>query len=122
FGTGIDDALLRPPLPRARHEDRARAVARADEPVLGVRRTVHEVPAFQVSLLALDQEQALAGKHEEVLLVRLAVVPASRLSRLQHSDREAEVRKGHFVTLEYARSAERLVRHPRGFRNVDDKP
>ena len=72
LGARIDDArLLRPPLPRARHEDHAGAVSRADEYVLGVRRAVDEVPRPERSLLALDQEQALAGEDEEVLLIRL---------------------------------------------------
>jgi hypothetical protein len=40
---------------------------------------VDEVPLLERSLLALDQEHALAGENQEVLLVRFAVVPATRL-------------------------------------------
>jgi hypothetical protein len=63
----------------------------ADEGVLGVRRAVHEVPRPERSLLPFDQHQALPGEDEEVLLIRLAVVPPADLPRLEHGQREADV-------------------------------
>ena len=77
----------------AGHEDHARAVARADEDVLGPARAMHEVPRLQPPLLALDEQQALAREHEEVLLVVLAVVHAARLPGLQHGQRVADLRE-----------------------------
>ena len=50
-----------------------------DEGVFGVRWAVDEVPRLERSFLALDQEHALAGENQEVLLVRFAVIPATRL-------------------------------------------
>src|SRR4051812_18160929 len=41
-------------------QDRTRPVAGADEHVLGPRRAVNEVPGLEPSLLAFDQQQALA--------------------------------------------------------------
>ena len=67
---------------RADHDDRARAVAGADEDVLRHRRAVDEIPRLQAPFLALDHEHALAGDDEEVLLRPLAVVHAGRLARL----------------------------------------
>jgi hypothetical protein len=49
-------------------------VAGTDEDVLGTRSAVEEVPGAEVTLLALDEQQAFAGEHEEVLLRLLAVV------------------------------------------------
>ena len=75
---------------------------------------------LQRTLLALDQQQALAGQDEEILLVLLAVVHARRLPRLEDADVEAELREaliafearvGTVVTLEPARLA-----------GVDDEP
>ena len=67
--------------PRADGEDRARALAGADENVLRPRRAVHEVPGSEPPLLSFDEQQALARKHEEVLLFVLAVVHAGGLAR-----------------------------------------
>jgi hypothetical protein len=49
-----------PRFARAGHEDRARAVARADEDVGGPGRAVHEVPRAQAALLAFEDRDALA--------------------------------------------------------------
>ena len=117
-----DPLLVRPAVAGAGHEDQARAVAGADERVLAVGRTVDEVPRLQVALLALDHQQALAGEHEEVLLVGLAVVAAGHLARLDHREREADVREPHVVALEDAGVAALGVRDPRGLRDVDDEP
>ena len=78
--TGYDEH----PSPAARrHEDRARAVAGADEDVArcradsGTKSQASERP----SLLALDDQDALAVEDEEVLLILLAVVHRVRLAR-----------------------------------------
>src|SRR3954467_5808215 len=77
---------------RADHEDPARAVAGADEGMRRFRRTVHEIPRAQAPLLALHDEQAFAAEHEEVLLIRLAVVHRARLPRLENVEPDAELR------------------------------
>ena len=61
-------------------------------------------------------------EHEEVLLAGLRVVHAARLAGLEHGDRVAELRERRGVTLEDARGAEGLVRHPGGLAHVDDEP
>ena len=65
------------------HQDDARTVPGADEDVLGHRRAVEEVPGPQAPFLSFDQQQALPGEDQEVLLRLLAVVEAVRLSRLR---------------------------------------
>ena len=85
---GVDDVVGEA---RADREERARAVARTDEDVLGPRRRVDEVPGLQRPLLAFDDQQALALQDEEVLLLVLAVVVARGLARLEHADVEADV-------------------------------
>src|SRR5436305_15020863 len=52
----------------ADHEDDAGLVAGADEDVLRSGRRVEEITGAEASLLALDQQRALAREHEEVLL------------------------------------------------------
>jgi hypothetical protein len=42
-------------------------------------------------LLAFDEQQALAGEHEEVLLVALGAVHPARLSGLDHLQGESEI-------------------------------
>ena len=54
-------------------------------------RAVDEVPGPQLALLLLDDQQARAREHEEVLLARLGVVHAGRLAGLEHRQREAEL-------------------------------
>src|SRR6266550_5591643 len=93
----VEVPFFGPALARAGHEDHTGPVTRTDEAVLGVRRAVDEVPRLQVPLLAFDDDQALAGEHEEVLLVRLAVVAAARLSRLEDGDRVPELRERRLV-------------------------
>jgi hypothetical protein len=55
-------------------EDHAGSVARTHEHVPRLRRTLHEVPPLERPLLSLDDQQRLAGEHEEVLLLRFPVV------------------------------------------------
>jgi hypothetical protein len=83
---------------------------------------VHEVPRPQPALLALDEQDALAGQHEKVLLVGLAVVQPARVARLQHRERVADLRERRRVALDHAGVAERLVAHPRRVADVDDEP
>src|SRR5687768_12459712 len=75
LGARIDHVA---PRPAPDGEEQARPLTRADEHVLRPRRAVDEVPGPQRPLLALDQEQALPGEDEEVLLLVLAVVHAAR--------------------------------------------
>ena len=86
---GVEN-LLALPAPTG-HDDHARPVPRADEDVLRHRRAVHEVPRLQPALLAVEDEDALPGDDEEVLLIRLAVVHAVRLAGLEHGDAEADL-------------------------------
>lgn len=60
-------------------EDRA-SVTGADDDVLRAGRAVDEVPLPQRPFLTLDDEQCLAGEHDEVLLILLPVVHGHRLA------------------------------------------
>ena len=83
------------------HEDRAGPVAGADEDVLGPGGAVDEVPGPQAPFLTLDEEQALAREHEEVLLDVLAVVHAVRLAGSEDVDVDPELREpGRLLALE----------------------
>src|SRR5919197_597337 len=106
----------------AGHEDHARALARADEDVLGARRAVDEVPRTQAPLLPLDDEQALARQDEEGPLVALALVEPVGLAGVKDVDRIAHLRKLDRVALDDARGAELLARHPRRVAHVDREP
>src|SRR6476646_6082223 len=86
---------------------------------------MEEVPGSEESLLALDEQPALTGQNEEVLLIRLGVVDAA-LAGLQdgHIDpqlRELDRRLAVLVG-EPTRSAPRLRREPLGIAHVDDEP
>src|SRR5207244_12832810 len=81
-----------------------------------------EVPRLELSLAPLDQQDALAGEDEEILLIRLAVIPPARLARLEHGECEADVRKGRVVALEDAGVPAHLVRDPRRLRDAADEP
>ena len=75
-------------------------------------------------LLPLDQQQALAREREEVLLLRLPVVEAVRLTRLEHAQLDSELREpglrpGPF---ERALRAERLIPRPSGVASVHHEP
>jgi hypothetical protein len=128
---GIDRVLLLGS--RARHKDDARAVAGAHEGVSGAGRAVHEIPGLERPFLPLDEQQAFAREHEEVLLVGLGVVEPARLSGLEDLEREAELgelvrgeigtaaKHGH-AALEDASGAEGVIRQPRDVPDVDDEP
>ena len=90
--------------------------------MLGVRRAVDEIPLLQVPLLALDQREALTEEDEEIFLVRLPVVAAARLTRLEDGDRVAELGERDLVALDDAGIAQDIVRDPRRVSHVDDEP
>src|SRR5581483_673593 len=98
----VDDPLLGPPATRAAHEDHARLVARADEGVQRPGRAMDEIPRLQATLLALDQQHALARQHEEILLRGLGVVEPARLARREHRKRVSELREYPVLVLEDA--------------------
>src|SRR5262249_17384414 len=70
-------------------EARTRPVAGPDEDVLRPLGAVHIVPGPEQPLFALDDQNRLAGEHEEALLRAFAVVVARRLARLEHADVDA---------------------------------
>jgi lipoic acid synthetase len=86
--------------PCPHRQDEARPVAGTNEDVLGPRRAVNEVPGTQRPLLLFDQQEALAGEHEEVLLGLLAVVEGVRLTRSQDPEPEAQLGESCVYALE----------------------
>src|SRR6185369_7782551 len=91
------------------------------------RRRVDEVPGAQFSLLALDEQQALAGEDEEVLLLVLAVIEPVGLAGLEHVEPEAELRELGPPGLERALRAGRPLlaaggAQPLRVSDVDDEP
>src|SRR5262249_59377194 len=98
-----------------------------DESVAGSGGGGEEVPLPEPPFLALDEQRALAGMHEEVLLFRLGVVTAVRLARRQDVDPDAELLELRVRRLERALGAGRLqlpafARQPLGGADVDDRP
>src|SRR5437764_5650001 len=84
-------------------------------------------------LLTIDEQHALAGQDEEVLLFRCRVVERVRLAWPDHVQHQAQLREHDRrelrmavndpgTRLERASRAELLVRHPRRIGNVDDEP
>lgn len=106
----------------AGHEDGARPVPGAHEDVRRARRTVHEVPRVEVALLLLDEQQALAGEDEEVLLFRLAVIEGAGLAGLHHAEGVADLREAVAVAFERAVDAEALTALPDRVLEVDREP
>jgi hypothetical protein len=80
-----------------------------------------EVPGPQAALLALDEQQALAGEDEEVLLLVLAVVHARGLAGREHADVDPEAREA-LVPLEAGERAEGPVEPPLRLAGVHDEP
>ena len=62
----VDDRLPFSPGARRQHERRPRA--RSDDHVLGAGRAVEEVPLPERAFFPVDEQQAFAGKDEEILL------------------------------------------------------
>jgi inosine-uridine nucleoside N-ribohydrolase len=106
---------------RADCDHDGRAVTRTDQHVLGPRRAVEEVPLPETSLLPLHDEQALARDDEEILLVRLGVVPA-RVLRIEHRDVEAKRRPRLVLGLEPRASPHAVLSDPADVTGVDDVP
>lgn len=77
----IDDVIESlPAASPAAGENERRSVSGANDDVGRAAGAVEEVPRRQEPLLALDEQQALAGEHQEALLVPFAVIEAQRLS------------------------------------------
>src|SRR5205807_2056702 len=92
FVGGEPDDPLEPELASGAHrEDNRWTAAGAEDHVIGLSGAVHEVPGVKISLLALDDQEALAGQDEEVLLCSLAVVQPHRLSRLEDVEVDAKL-------------------------------
>src|SRR5207248_2059350 len=114
----VDDAFL---VAATEGQDRARAVAGADEHVLRPRRAVDEVPRAELPLLTLDEQQALAREDEEVLLDLLPVVHAGGLTRREDADVDADLLEPS-LALEPGPRTERVVLVPACLLRVDDEP
>src|SRR6476661_6550196 len=88
---------------------------------------MEEVPRAQRSLLALDEQGALAGQDEEVLLLVLGVVAAVRLAGWKHVDADSELLELRLRRLERALRARTLLlpalrRAPHRVAHVHDEP
>src|SRR5512133_237499 len=119
----VDELLLVAGEAVADREDPARPVAGADEHVVGLGRTVDEVPRLQRPLLPLDDQQTFAEQDEKIFLLVLAVVHARRLARLHHADVDADVfEAGLALALEGRPRPERRVLEPARLLGVDDEP
>src|SRR3954465_10757254 len=110
-------------VPRADRQHRGRRFSGGHEHVLGPGRRVEEVPRTQPPLLAVDDQDALAGEHEEPFLRVLFVVVTQHLAGLQdaHADAELRHRLGARV-LEQGDVALRRVLGPRRVAHVDHEP
>jgi hypothetical protein len=73
-------------------------------------------------LLAVDDRDALAAEHEEVLLEALGVVEPAGLARLEHADVDPLVGKPRSALVERHRDAAFGARDGRRIRDVDDEP
>ena len=88
---------------------------------------LEEVPRPNQPLLALDEQRALPGQHQERLLLRLGVVEAVRLTRLQDVQPDADLRELELLALERALRTGRLLvallrRQPLCVPHVHDEP
>ena len=111
-------------LARADGEDDAGALSGPDDHVLRPGGAVHEVPLPQRPLLALDDEQSLAGEHEEVFLIGFPVVHRHRLTRPEHTEADSDLREVR-LTLEGrlgARPSRWYQRAARAFRTNHPSP
>ncbi len=73
-------------------------------------------------LLALDEQERLAGEDEEVLLVGLPVVHRHRLAGPEHEEVDPELRELVRVALEVAERPARAAVAPLRLTRVDDEP
>jgi hypothetical protein len=94
---------------------------------------VKEVPRPEPALLALDDDEALSGEHEKVLLRRFRVIEAARPAGLEDSEGHAEILEALLrevgaraqdrrVRFEDAAGAECVARQPGGVAHVHDEP
>src|SRR6185437_14443813 len=84
-------------------------------------RAVQEVPLPQRPFLTVEDDDALAVQHKEVLLHRLGVIPAVRLAGLHDLDVHAGVRPWRVVGLEVDQGRATRVADRRGRRDVHDE-
>src|SRR5919206_5077115 len=115
----VDEAL--PSAAGADGEDDGRPRARADDHVVRPAGAVDEVPGAERQLPALDEQQALAREHEEVLLRPLPVVEADRLAGLEHVQVDPELPEA-ALALEVAVVAEPAGLAPAALGRVDHEP
>src|SRR5205823_6886216 len=106
---------------RADGDNDAACVSAPDDDVLRLRRAVHEVPLPQRPLLALDDQQRLAGQDEEVFLVGFPVVQPDRLTRREHVETYPDLRELRFALEGQALSPPAAVA-PTGLAGVQDEP
>jgi hypothetical protein len=78
-------------------EDDARCVAGAEDDVVRAGWAVHEIPLPQRPLLPLDDQERLAGEHEEVLLVDLPVVHPHQLAGAEHEQVDPNLGEVHLA-------------------------
>jgi hypothetical protein len=83
---------------------------------------VHEVPGTERSLFAFDEQDALAGEHEEVLLRILAVVHGARLAGSQDADADADLVEPRVLRLEGCVEAAAVGLEPGHLAGVEDEP
>src|SRR5579875_2351303 len=79
--------------PRADAQHQSGLLARRHDGVSGPRWAMNEVPRAQRTLLAFDDQRAIAGENEEVLLPSLVVIKRHRASWLQPEQAHSEVIK-----------------------------
>src|SRR5262245_39699545 len=120
LGHGVVQRLVRPA--RADHQDRAGPVARADADVARAGREVDEVPGLQPPLLLLDEQQALTGEHEEVLLHALRVIEAVHLAGMEDVDADPVLLELAFRVPEVHPLAALVVPHPGHVGGIQDEP
>ena len=82
---------------------------------------MHEVPGLEAPLLTLDDQQALAGEDEEVLLRILGVIHAVRLPGSKDPDVETHLIEASLLAVEHRVEAE-LALEPAQVASVDDEP
>src|SRR5439155_2596392 len=93
----------------------------SDDDMLCPGRAVDKVPLSERALFAFDDEQRLAGEHEEVLLVDLPVVHRHRLARPEDDEVNTQLRKLQ-LTLELGIGAPTLDVSPWRVARVEHEP
>ena len=88
----------------------------------GAGRAVEVVPPAQPPLLLLDDEQALAGEHEEPLLRVLVVIERVRIAGPQDAHVDADVAERRFPWLERVERASLLKAHGERLLEIVDEP